>query len=201
MHPNGAFRFDGDAAMLAFAGERGFAHIFAATPDGPMVVHAPIVPAAKAFRFHVARANSLTPYLDGARVLLSVAGSDGYVSPSWYPDPVNQVPTWNYVAVEIVGIARLLDEDGLVEQLDTLAAIHEPRVAPYAPWNRDKMDDARFRSMLRAIAGFEVTVESVRGTAKLSQHRPAAETARVLAALERSGNAALAQAMAGGAAR
>lgn len=200
MHPNHAFRFDSDTAMLAFAGARGFAHVFAVTPDGPMTVHAPIVPTGAGFRFHVARANRIAPHLDGARVLLSVADSDGYVSPTWYPEPANQVPTWNYVAVEIVGIARLLNENGLIEQLDTLAAIHEPRVAPDAPWTRDKMNDARLRTMLKGIVGFEVTIESVRGTAKLSQHRPAEETARVRVALERSGNARLAQAMAQGSA-
>lgn len=198
MHPNRAFRFADDAAMLTFAGERGFAHILAATPDGPMVVHAPIVPAGAAFRFHVARANRIVPHLDGARVLLSVAGADGYVSPSWYLDPAQQVPTWNYIAVEISGVARLLDEDELVAQLDTLAATHEPRVAPDAPWSRAKMNDARFRAMLKAIIGFEVQVESIRGTTKLSQNKTAADIAGVLAGLEHGGNRTLLQAMARG---
>jgi transcriptional regulator len=57
------------------------------------------------------------------------------------------------------------------------------------------MDDARFRQMLRAIAGFEVVVDTVRSTQKLSQNKSADDRARVIAGLARSGNAALAAAM------
>lgn len=196
MHPNKAFRFDSDAAMLDWAFARGFAHVVAATADGPVVAHAPIVPAGDGVvRFHLARGNRLTSLLDGARVVLSVAGPDGYITPNWYADPVQQVPTWNYVAVEIEGTARLLDEQGLVEQLDTLAALHEPRVIPENPWTRAKMDDDRFRAMLRAINGFEVTIEAVRGTRKLGQNKAEADRAGTVEGLTRSGNTALADLM------
>jgi transcriptional regulator len=196
MHPNKAFRFDSDAAMLDWAVARGFAHILAATTDGPMVAHAPIVPAGdKAVRFHLARANRLVPLLDGARVILSIAGPDGYVTPNWYADPVQQVPTWNYVAVEIEGTARVIDEDALVALLDTLAAIHEPRVIPDNVWTRAKMDDSRFRAMLRAIIGFEVTIEAVRGTNKLGQNKGEADRAGTIDGLARAGNTGLADLM------
>lgn len=196
MHPNKAFRFDSDAAMLDWAFARGFAHILAATTEGPMVAHAPIVPAGgSAARFHLARGNRLAPLLDGARVVLSIAGPDGYITPNWYADPAQQVPTWNYVAVEIEGTARALDEDGLIEQLDMLAAIHEPRVIPEAPWTRAKIDDARFRAMLRAIIGFEVTIEAVRGTNKLGQNKSDADRAGTIDGLSASGNIMLADLM------
>lgn len=195
MHPNKAFRFDSDAAMLDWAFARGFAHVLAATTEGPMVAHAPIVPADGAARFHLARGNRLAPLLDGARVILSIAGPDGYVTPNWYADPVQQVPTWNYVAVEIEGIARVLDEDGLIEQLDTLAAIHEPRVIPENPWTRAKLDDARFHAMLRAIIGFEVTIEAVRGTSKLGQNKAEADRAGATKGLARAGHTELADLM------
>ena len=196
MHPNKAFRFDSDAAMLDWAFARGFAHILAATAEGPMAAHAPIVPAGDtAARFHVARGNRLTPLLDGARVVLSVAGPDGYITPNWYADPAQQVPTWNYVAVEIEGTVRAIDEQGLIEQLDTLAAIHEPRVIPENPWTRAKMDDARFRAMLRAIIGFEVTIEAIRGTSKLGQNKADTDRLGAVEGLARSGNTALAELM------
>ncbi|GGA35600.1 FMN-binding negative transcriptional regulator [Sphingomonas psychrolutea] len=198
MHPNRAFRFADDASMLAFAAKRGFAHIFAGTPEGPMVAHAPITPFDGAFRFHVARGNPIARHLAGATLLLSVSDTDGYVSPSWYADPMGstQVPTWNYVAIEIVGTARLLDDAELTAQLDTLATLHEPRVSPELPWTRAKTDPAYFDKLLKAIVGFEVTVEAVRGTTKLSQHRPHEDNVGVIAGLHRSGNPALAEAMA-----
>ena len=161
-----------------------------------MVAHAPIVPAGEGtVRFHLARSNRIAPLLDGARVVLSIAGPDGYITPGWYADPAQQVPTWNYVAVEIEGVARAIDEDGLVTLLDTLAAIHEPRVAPENPWTRAKMEDARFRAMLRAIIGFEVVIEAVRGTCKLGQNKQAEDRAGTIEGLTRTGNAALADLM------
>jgi len=196
MHPNKAFRFESDAAMLDWAVARGFAHVLAATAEGPMVAHAPVVPAGDgAVRFHLARSNRVVPLLDGARVVLSIAGPDGYITPNWYADPPQQVPTWNYVAVEIEGVARAIDEDGLVALLDRLAEIHEPRVSPENPWTRAKLDDARFSAMLRAIIGFEVTIEAVRGTSKLGQNKSAEDRAGTTRGLDRTGNTALADLM------
>lgn len=196
MHPNPAFRHGDDAALIAWAAQIGFAHLVAATPAGPMVVHAPIVQRGpRSIRFHIARANRAYPYLGGARMIASVTGAEGYISPNWYANGVNQVPTWNYIAVELEGIAHPLDEDGLVEQLDALATAHEPRVNPDNPWTRDKMEEARFRAMLRAIAGFELQIDAVRGTIKLSQNKSAVDRAGVIQALDRNGNAALVSAM------
>lgn len=195
MHPNPAFRSDA-AAMLRRAAAIGFAHLFLATTEGPMVVHAPITLAGDdAIRFHVARGNRAFHHLEGARVLASVTGAQGYVTPNWYADPATQVPTWNYLAVEIEGPVRVLGEDELTGQLDTLAAEHEPRVIPDNPWTRAKLDDTRFRAMLRAIGGFELAVEAVRSTAKLSQNKSAEDRARVIDGLLASDNAALAAAM------
>jgi len=195
MHPNNAFRFDSDAAILDWAVARGFAHIFADTPDGPMVVHAPIVAAGSAaVRFHVSRGNRTTAHLDGARVLISIAGPDGYITPNWYVDGAASVPTWNYVSAEIDGVARKIDEEMLTDQLDTLAALHEPRVAPNRPWTRDKMPEDRFAAMLRAIAAFEVTIEAIRGTVKLGQNKNDADAAGVIAGLRTTGNPDLAEA-------
>ncbi|QNA85069.1 FMN-binding negative transcriptional regulator [Sphingomonas sp. So64.6b] len=194
MHPNPVFRPGDEAGMLDWAVGIGFAHIFVTTPDLPLVVHAPVVTVGeRRLRFHVARANRATPHLDGARVLLSIAGAQGYITPNWYVAPGQQVPTWDYTAVEIDGVARACDDDALVEQLDRLAAIHEPRVIPENPWTRAKMDEDRFRAMLRAIIAFEVEIDGIRGTRKLSQNKSAADRAGVVAGLMRSGHADLAR--------
>ena len=180
--------------MLDWAVGIGFAHIFVTTPDLPMAVHAPVVAVGeRRLRFHVARANRATPHLDGARVLLSIAGAQGYITPNWYTAPGQQVPTWDYTAVEIDGVARACDDDALVEQLDLLAATHEPRVIPENPWTRAKMDEGRFRAMLRAIIAFEVEIDGIRGTRKLSQNKSAADRAGVVAGLMRSGHTDLAR--------
>ena len=57
------------------------------------------------------------------------------------------------------------------------------------------MDDARFRAMLRAIIGFEVTIEAVRGTNKLGQNKSDADRAGTIDGLSASGNIMLADVM------
>ena len=190
MHPARHFRRESDA--LAEAAAIGFAHVFAQTRAGPMVVHAPVTRHGAALRFHVARANRIAPHLDGATLLLSLVGPHGYVSPLWYRPPGDQVPTWNFVAIEIDGRATMLDEPALVDHLDALAAHHEPRDDP---WTRAAMDDGVFRRMLGGIRGYDVAVTATRTTAKLSQNKTDADRAGVIAGLARAGNAALAAAM------
>jgi len=193
MHPDPRFRTDAD--LLDLAHRIGFAHVFVAAP-APMVVHAPVTRHGDALRFHVSRANRIAPHLDGATVLVSLAAPEGYVSPNWYPRPGDQVPTWNYVAVEVDGRCAAIGEEALVDQLDTLAAAHEPRVNPAAPWSRAKMDADRFAAMLRGITGFEVIPTAMRATVKLSQNKSADDRAGVIAGLRAAGQDDLAAAMA-----
>ena len=190
MHPNPAFRPATD--LLDRVHARGFAHLFAATPAGPMVAHVPMTRHGDELWFHLARANRLHRHLDGAMVLASIAGPDGYLTPNWYTRPGNQVPTWNYTAIEVDGIARALGEADLHAQLDKLADRHEPRPDP---WTLAKTDPAAVAALLRAIQGFAITVTAVRGTDKLSQNKSADDRARVVAGLRACGNGALADAM------
>lgn len=172
MHPNPAFAWEDREAMLAMVRDVGFCTIFV---DGPFVVHAPVVVAAPdRIRFHVAGDNRATAVLDGARALLSCLGPDAYISPDWYGTP-DQVPTWNYRAVEAEGPLRRLDDEELTQLLDDLGADHEARLAPKTAWTRAKMTPARFEAMLKAIVGFELIVEVLRGTNKLGQHKHEAD--------------------------
>ena len=171
MHPNKVFDWTDRAEMLRFADERAFAHIFTASPDVQMVVHAPVIAAEDGkLHFHVAKRNRIAEHLDGRPVLISIAGRDAYQSANWYESD-NQVPTWHYEAVEIEGMARKLSDSELVALLDGLSARHEGRVSPERPWTRDKMEPGTFEAMCRAIVGFEVDPVEVRGTRKFNQHK------------------------------
>ena len=191
MHPDQRFRPEA-AALLAEAERIGFAHVFAATADGPMVVHAPVTLHDGALRFHVSRANRIVRHLDGAAVVASLAGPQGYVSANWYAVPGDQVPTWNYQTIEIDGTAREIDAAALTEQLDRLAAVHEPRENP---WDRTKVAPQAFAKQLSGIRGFEITVNAVRGTTKLSQNKTPADRAGVIAGFDRRGRSDIAALM------
>lgn len=196
MHPHPAFRWEDRDAMRDMVRAIGFGALFAATPDGPRVAHVPVVWLDdNTIACHLARGNALTRHLDGATALFSVQGPDGYVSPDWYGQGPDEVPTWNYMAVELEGVVTRMDDDGLLAQSDALAAEHEARLAPKTPWTRDKMDPARVTQMLRGIVGFSMRVQAWRGTLKLAQTKP--EAARLAAAdgLAASGRHAIASAM------
>jgi transcriptional regulator len=123
-----------------------------------------------------------------------VNGPDAYVSPDWYDGP-NQVPTWNYISIEMEGPVRAMDQDGLIALLDDLGAVNEARLAPKAPWTRDKMDNDIFHKMLGGITGFEMEVMAWRPTLKLSQNKTEAERLRVADELEKQGKKAMAHFM------
>ena len=196
MHPNSAFRPRQDDLAELLVREIGFAAIFANTPDGPRVAHAPVVLSddRTTLQFHLARGNALTRHLAGANALAVIQGPDAYVSASWYAD-TDQVPTWNYVAIEMEGLTRKLDDAELVAQLDTLSSQHEARVGANPPWTRDKMNPALFSKMTGAIVGFEMRIAAWRPTIKLSQNKSAEERGRVISGVEATGHGALAQLM------
>ena len=196
MHPDPKFRPQQDDLPALFVREIAFAGIFADTPDGPRIAHTPVVLSddATTLQFHLSRGNGLTKHLDGAKALAVVQGPDAYVSASWYAAP-DQVPTWNYVAIEMEGTLRKLDDADLVTQLDTLSAQHEARVGANPPWTRDKMNPALFSRMTGAITGFEMRIVAWRSTLKLSQNKSPDERERVAAGMEASGDGALAHLM------
>lgn len=180
MHPNRAFAWEDREAMLGLIADISFCTIFV---DGPMVVHAPVIVAAPdRLRFHVARGNRAVPALARKRALLSCLGPDAYISPDWYGAP-DQVPTWNYLAVEAEGPLRQLNAEELASLLDALSAAHEARLAPKPEWTRDKMSPGRFESMAKAIVGFELVIEALRGTRKLSQNKTADQRENVAVGL------------------
>jgi transcriptional regulator len=102
------------------------------------------------------------------------------------------VPTWSYVAVELNGPVRPLDEAGLVRLLDTMSAGNEARLAPRPPWHRDELAPGRFESLLKAIAGFEMEIAEWRGTAKIDQDKAGEVRSRIGEALASRGEGELA---------
>jgi transcriptional regulator len=187
MHPNRAFAWTDETAIRGFIADIAFAHVFAATPDGPMVSHVPVIVTGEGnLRFHLSRGNRLTPHLAGLTALASVMASDFYVSPDWY-ESADQVPTWDYVAAEAEGPVRRLSDAELVAQIEALSKGHEERLAPKPVWSPAKLGPGILDRMLHGIVGFELEVTALRGTRKLSQNREPADIAGVVAALQALG--------------
>lgn len=189
MHPTRQFAWTDRQEMANFIRQVSFCTIF--VPQ-PAVVHVPVlVTSNERLLFHVARNNRAAASLDGATALLSCLGPDAYVSPDWHQNR-DQVPTWNYVAVEAEGVLRQLSTDELALQLDDLSEEQERRLAPKTPWTRAKMTPGVFEKLLRVIVGYEMIVQELRGTRKLSQNKPATDRNAVAAGVSAAGSPDLA---------
>jgi transcriptional regulator len=141
-------------------------------------------------RGHVARANPLWQSArDDADALVVFQGPQGYVSPAWYPSKAEHgkaVPTWNYVMVQARGALRAIDDRAWLRDFVTrLTERHEGARA--APWAVSDAPADYIETMLGAIVGIEIVLSSLTGKWKVSQNRPAADRAGVVAGLLREG--------------
>jgi transcriptional regulator len=137
-------------------------------------------------RFHLARANRAARLAD-AEFWFSFRGPDAYISPDWYRS-ASMVPTWNYVAVEGIGRADVLDESQLRGLLIDLSAQEEAKLAPKKPWTIDKVPADRQALLLKAIVGFSVRFDKLEGKFKLSQEKSQADFEGARTGLEGRGD-------------
>jgi transcriptional regulator len=175
-------------ASLEFAEERGFGMVCAWNGVRPIASSLPFYlrhadDGALQVLFHVARGNPLAKLADGTTPwLLAASGPDAYVSADWYVSP-DQVPTWLYQSVHLTGPVRVLSDEELAVQIDTLSAKFENWLLPKKPWTSAKMTPARLETMKKAIVGLVMTVQDVEGSFKLNQHKSEADYAAVAAAM------------------
>ena len=145
---------------------------------------------------HVARNNDQWRKPAQGESLAIVRGPDAYVSPSWYAAKAEHgrvVPTWNYVTAHVYGQLVVHDDPAWVEDVvRRLTAKHEAartESAGQAPaWSVDDAPRPFIEGQLRAIVGLELRITRIEAKAKLSQNRPAADIAGVVAGLAARGD-------------
>ncbi len=184
MHPNPLFHDQSHAGLIARLRAQPVAAILANGPDLPLIAHAPVVidDAGARVEFHLSRGNALAAARP-ARARLVAMAAHGYVSPDWYGVP-DQVPTTNYLSVEIDGALEVMTAAETAAQVDAIAALFEARLAPKRAWTSAKMSEAALARLLGGIVGFRLHVDRIAGTTKLGQNKTPAARAGVIAALE-----------------
>jgi transcriptional regulator len=128
-------------------------------------------------RTHVARANSQWKNLNGQSVLVVFQGPQTYISPSLYEtkrETGKVVPTWNYVMVQVKGVASVHEDHAwLSAQITALTNKHE--AGRPAPWAVDDAPERYIESQMNGIVGIEIDITSIEGKWKVSQNRPEAD--------------------------
>jgi transcriptional regulator len=185
-----AFAVDDRRTLFAFLRGNPFATLAAVVEGTVQLAYAPVVVGDDGTaRLHLARGNPLATLADGARLRLSFLGPHAYVSPDWYRTP-GMVPTWNYSAVEGEGAVRRLDDAELRTLLADLSAAEEAHLSPKTPWTVDKVPAAKMATLLAAITGFSLRLETLEGKFKLSQNIKPEDAEGAMQGLAARGDAA-----------
>ena len=175
MHPNPTFHSTDHTKDIAFVRDRGFGTLVINADPVPHMSHVPLLLSEDGTEvlIHLVRSNPIARALKTplpARI--AVTGPDGYISPDWY-GVADQVPTWNYVAVQITGTLERLPQSDMRHVLDKQSAFYEGRLAPKPPWTADKMTPDVLEKMMRMIVPCRMSVSDIAATWKLGQNKDA----------------------------
>jgi len=174
------------AAISRLMHDHPFATLVTPAADEPRVSHVPLLLVSNCEPHgtligHFARAN---PHWQAARNARSVAifhGPHAYVSPAWYAEPAQAVPTWNYATVHAHGVMELIDDP--VETRGVLDALVQRFEGPRErPW-QFAMPTRERDALVRGIVAFRLRIKRLDAKFKLSQNRNAADRERVMTAL------------------
>ena len=95
------------------------------------------------------------------------------------------MPTWLYESVQLTGRVRPLSRTALRVHLDALSE-HFEAGEGIDPWTLERVTAGRREMLMQAIAGIEMDIETVEGSAKLNQTKSDADHVAVVAQLRQS---------------
>lgn len=120
-----------------------------------------------------------------SNVLVVFTSPHTYVSASWYTNP-HQGSTWNYISVQIKGLLRFLDEDGLKNVLRKTTLYFEGGNTQ-SPTYFNNLPDEYIKSLIKAIVAFEIEVTGIDNVFKLSQNRDKESYLNIIEKLQEQG--------------
>ncbi len=133
---------------------------------------------------HMSRRNlQWETFKSDSEITVAFHGPHSYINPSWYTE--NDVPTWNYIAVQIRGRPTLIeDPKGLIKILkkttEHMNSINEDQWDFYIPSDLSSPDE-----LTSAIIGFLIHPTDIVGKFKLSQNRSLNDRKGVIHGLEK----------------
>jgi transcriptional regulator len=165
--------------ILKFIQRFSFGTIITASNGLPVATHLPFVIESTGDNLkllsHFARANKQWEDITRQQVLVIFSEPHAYVSPAHYENLQN-VPTWNYMAVHAYGKAQLWEDparvSGLLEQ-----TINNYEPGYLSQWK--SLPAGYQEKMIRGIVAFEINVTELQAKEKLSQNKKDSERARI----------------------
>ncbi|MEM8836811.1 MAG: FMN-binding negative transcriptional regulator [Pseudomonadota bacterium] len=185
------FREDRKDVMHALMRAHPFATIVSSVTGELTADHVPLVLQEEVGEYgvlqgHFAAGNPLFREANGPIEVLTIfQGPQTYISPSYYASKEEHgkvVPTWNYVVVHARGTLQFVREtDWLLDHLNALTGAQEGHRP--APWQVSDAPSDYIARQLRGLVGFEIVIDDLAGTWKVSQNKSTADRAGVEAGL------------------
>ncbi len=174
-------------AAIAFARKYSFATVSAIVSEQIEHVHIPIELEQKEEKLlltsHIAKGNALTQaIIAGSAATVIFSQPHAYVSSSWY-DHVN-VPTWNYISIQMRGTFRVLLANEMMAALSQMVEKYESGRA-----NRFQISDMsqeQLQAHLQGLTAFELEVADLEANYKLSQNRNNQNYSAIIKQLQKS---------------
>ncbi|HEX3725241.1 MAG TPA: FMN-binding negative transcriptional regulator [Pirellulales bacterium] len=185
-----AFAESDRAKLVEFIAQHSFGLLVSRLDGQLFATHLPLlfdaqVAAGGQLLGHMARANPQWQDLSGQQILAVFSGPHAYISPRWYESD-HVVPTWNYLAVHVVGTAEVIDNR------ETTACIIEQYVSTYerppaagSAWTID-LSEPFMQNMLTMVVGFRIHIERIEGKWKLGQNHTSERRSNVVQHLSAS---------------
>ena len=174
------------AELLEFLRSNAFPVLVTGTGGSLLASHLPAMVSEKGneitLDMHMARSNPQWNEFFDDEVMVVFSGPHAYVSPLWYEDK-ERVPTWNYAAVHVYGIPKLVeDRKAKHASQRRLVAAMDPQWLP----KFDALREEYVKNMLDGIVNFEIAVTRIETRWKLSQNRGRREQELIAAELDKS---------------
>lgn len=173
--------------LLQFLKEYNFAIMVNSRNGKPIATHLPFITGQDGknviLKSHMAKANPQWKSFNGKdEVLVIFSEPHSYISPSLYEHEKN-VPTWNYIAVHVYGIPRIINDEKEIEALfkltfDTFEKSYKTQWA--------NLDVDYKNRLLKKITVFDIKINKLEGKFKLSQNKTSQERKRIINSLESS---------------
>jgi len=181
-----AFAIDDQDALDHLIDEHPFATLVTPSSPEPFVSHLPLLrrtgeDGKPVLIGHFAGANPHAQHATGIASIAIFHGPHAYVSPTWYAEPAQQVPTWNVATVHVHGRLEFLPSPADAEGV--LAALVERFEGSADGAWRFSMQGRQRDALVAGIAAFRIVIERVTGKFKLSQNRTPVDRRRVIEAL------------------
>ena len=123
-------------------------------------------------------------FLENQNVLVIFSGPHCYVSASWYVKK-NVASTWNYMDIHVKGKIQFTDGEGTKKIIENITDQYEKSDIAEA---FNKLPTDYVERLSTAIAGFNIEVESVDNTFKLSQNHDPETRRQIIENLRKTGN-------------